>query len=164
MPCPNVAGRFVNPPQGVILHGSRSGRPQSAEAEYQGTAAYATQRSHGLGWHATIGPLLVATHIDPQWYGYHARSASTKLLGVEFAQPTVNDPINDGMVEAFVWWFINHARKAWPSLPTYFPTHAEVDRSFGFNDFKSDVYPHGDDRASELRARILARLTVLGVK
>lgn len=149
-----VAGRFSTMPQGVILHGSRSGRPQPTAAEFWGTANFATTTD--LGWNATIGDDGVAFHIPPTQWGWNARGASSKYLATEFAQPTVNDPISDAQVNAFCFWFME-SRETWPALPLFFPSHAELPE--GKLDGKSDVFPVGDARADDLRARIRERLS-----
>lgn len=156
----NVAGRFRGTPQGCILHGSRSGRSQPTHDEFVGTAAWAGSNPAGLGWSATIGSDEICVHMDVGQWGYNARSASSHYLAVEFAQPTVNDEISDGQVDAFCWWWLNEVEPVWPGIARNFPTHAEIEArgETGFHDGKSDVYPAGDERADELRARILARL------
>ena len=156
---PEPAGRFASQPKGVILHGSRSGRPGNPKrAEYEGTARYEQTNPGGLGWHATLGMNRVALHLTPQEWGWHAMQASRVYLGVEFAQATVDEPITDEQVAAFCAWFERHVRPVWPGLPLHLPSHAEADREFGVNQGKSDVYPLGSPRMDELRARIMARL------
>jgi hypothetical protein len=163
---PGVAADvFAGTPRGVILHGSRSGHPQSTHAEYVGTANYAVDEPNGLGWNATIGDDEVAIHILSDEWGWNARTASSHYLAVEFAQPTVNDPISDAQVRAFCWWWIE-TKKMWPSLSKYMPTHAELDGTIeygGYTDGKTDVFPKTDARATELRQRIISRLVSLGV-
>lgn len=156
----NTAGDYARPPRGVILHGSRSGLRQPLDREFYGTVGYAGQERHGLGWTATIGEDMIALHMTPAYWGWNARKASSLYLAVEFAQPTVNDPITDGQVRAFCWAFRSIWQVYWPSLPLVFPTHAEldVDGVTGKLDGKSDVFPYGDARADELRARIARRL------
>lgn len=146
---------FAVKPTGVILHGSRSGRAQSIQDEFNGTANYAASGIE-LGWHATIGEDAVALHMGYRQWGWNARGASTYYLAVEFAQPRLSDHISDGQIRAFCW-FVQRAREAWPTLPLTFPTHAELPE--GIKDGKTDVFPNGD----AIRARIFARLAELGV-
>lgn len=150
-----MAGQFTATPQGVILHGSRSGSQNDTLAEYRGTARYAGSGIE-LGWHATIGDDLVSIHMDAKAWGWNARGASQRYLAVEFAQATADRPVSDAQVRAFCWWLDNMAKAAWPSLPFTFPTHAELPE--GKADGKTDVFPVGDARADELRSRIMARL------
>lgn len=152
-----MAGVFANTPAGVILHGSRSGTGNNTAQEYTGTARYAGSGIE-LGWHLTIGDDIYAEHMTPKQWGWNARAASQKYLGVEFAQATVALPISDAQVRAFCWWFKNVARVTWPNLPTTFPMHSELPE--GIADGKTDVFPKGDSRGDELRTRIMARLGV----
>lgn len=149
----------------MILHGSRSGRPQPTHDEYVGTARYAAVEPNGLGWNATIGSDEIALHIPLSHWGWNARAASSHYLAVEFAQPTVNDPITDGQVRAFCWWY-GEAKQRWPALSKSMPTHAELDGSVeygGYYDGKTDVFPKGDHRTTDLRQRILNRLAEMGL-
>lgn len=164
-PTPNVLSRFYAPPQGVILHGSRSGISRSISAEADSTARYAATGANGLAWTATIGEDAVVIHTPYNRWGWNARRASMLYLAVEFAQPTVDDPITDGQVRAFCWLF-QQMRQVWPELPAYFPTHAELDGTIeygGIRDGKTDVFPPGDRRTEELRRRIGERLAETGV-
>lgn len=129
--------------------------------EFRATVSWAQNPSHGLGWHATVGPLVLAVHMNPNRWGWNARGASRQWLAVEFAQATVQDGIDDEQVATFAWWFAHVARRYWPELPAVFPTHAELPE--GQQDGKSDVFPRGDLRADQLRERIRARLRLLGV-
>lgn len=159
---PEPAGLFGPKPLGIILHGSRSGRAGNPiESEYLGTARYEQSNTASLGWHATIGDGVVAIHLTPREYGWHARQASLRYLGVEFAQPTVDDAITDGQVAAFAAYVKKHVTPVYPDLTLEFPTHAEVDGTpvyGGTYDGKSDVFPKGDMRAAELRGRIARAL------
>lgn len=154
-----VAGAFASQPQGVILHGSRSGSSNDAMREYQGTARYAGSGIE-LGWNATVGPGIYAVHMPGTHWGWNARAASQKFLAVEFAQATIDQPIDDSMVDAFVQWLQLEALPVWPGLPMHFPSHAEVEAAglTGARDGKTDCWPGGDPRLDDLRARIGARL------
>ena len=156
-----AAGRFRGTPKGVILHSSRSGAAgRSCHQEFEGTAAWNGNNPDGLSWSATIGDDEIAIHHDPTEWGHNARRASSSYLAVEFAQPTQAEAITDGQVRAFCWWLRAHVLKQWPQLARHFPTHAEIEANgeTGQHDGKSDVFPLGDARADELRARIIARL------
>lgn len=150
-----MAAAFTAIPQGVILHGSRSGSGNDTAAEYRGTANYAASGIE-LGWNATIGDDIYAIHMPCDRWGWNARAASQRYLAVEFAQATADRPISDAQVNAFCHWFEKEARRVWPGLALVFPTHAELPEGQG--DGKTDVFPRGDQRADELRARIVARL------
>lgn len=156
-----IVGPFRAVPIGVILHGSRSGIERSTDAELQSTINYAVggaldSEGDNLGWNATIGPATVARHIDPKYYGWNAREASSVYVAAEFAQGLVADPIDDTAVDAFCWWFINVVRVAWPTIPALFVTHASLPA--GIRDRKTDAFPIADPRAADLIARIHARL------
>ncbi len=159
---PEPAGRFSSMPKGIILHGSRSGAAGNPKAkEYLGTARYEVSNPDGLGWNATIGEYRVAIHLDPQAWGWNARAASDNYLGVELAQATVDEPITDPQVAAFVDWVKTRVLPVWPGLPLVFPTHAELDGTAGYgpyHDGKTDCFPKNDPRADDLRARIMAGL------
>lgn len=161
-----VAGFFNGTPKGVILHGSRSGNTMlTTHQEYVGTGNYAIDQPGGLGWHATIGDDEITIHMAPNEWGWNARSASSKYIGVEFAQPVERNAISDGQVRAFCWYF-QQARQRYSKLPPYFPTHAELDGTQeygGTYDGKTDVFTRGSLRTVELRVRIKDRLTALGV-
>jgi hypothetical protein len=98
-----VAGVFAAPPRGIILHGSRSGRSQPVDLEFDGTRRYAVNEPNGYGWSATVGEDAVSIHMAPDQWGWNARGASSHYLAVEFAQGTGSDPITDGQVRAFCW-------------------------------------------------------------
>lgn len=159
---PAPAGTFAAPPKGIILHGSRSGAAGNPKGkEYLGTARYEQSNPDGLGWHATIGEGVVAVHLAPNEWGWHARAASKLYLGVEFAQATADEPITDGQVAAFVDWVRTRVLAVWPGLPLAFPTHAELDGTAeygGYRDGKTDVFPKGAPATEQLRAKILAAL------
>ncbi len=156
---PEPAGTFAAMPRGVVLHGSRSGKPGNPKAtEYLGTARYEVNNNVGLGWHATVGENVVAVHLEPTEWGWHALQASKVYLGVEFAQATVDEPITDAQVDAFVAWFTQRVLTIYPNIPWHFLSHAEVDQEFNTNQGKSDAFPLGDVRMDDLRARIMARL------
>lgn len=151
--------QFARMPKGVVLHGSRSGKAGNPlDAEYTGTANWELNNPNGYAWHATIGAGRVAMHLTAREWGQHDPWASQEYLGVEFAQPTVNDTITDAQVDAFCDWFTVHVLPVWPSIPLHFPSHAEVDREYGQNQGKTDAYPLNDPRMDALRARIMARL------
>ena len=154
------AGTFATPPAGIILHGSRSGKAGNPPMdEFLGTCRWAVDPESGLCWHATIGPNVWAAHLTAREWGYHAPEHSRRYLGVEFAQPTVNDSITDAQVAAFVAWYRRELLPAWPTMTPaalLLPAHAEM--SSGKKDGKSDPYPIGDARLGDLRARIYAAL------
>jgi hypothetical protein len=156
-----ISGTFANQPQGVILHGSRSGSQNGTAAEYRGTVGYVSRGTDGtVGWHATIGDDAYAVHMDAGRWGWSARAASQRFLAVEFAQATVDRSISDAQVRAFCHWLQHEALPVWPGLPMHFPSHAEVEAAglTGARDGKTDVYPGGDPRLEDLRRRIGERL------
>ena len=158
-----AAGHFAAQPKGVILHGSRSGHEGNpTHEEFIGTANFQGTNADGLGWHATIGDDEIAVHLEAHEWGFNAFEASRIYLGVEFAQPTVNDPISDGQVRAFCWWMRKYVLPRWPNIPLHFPTHWDVEQSGEIGrppTGKSDVFPFLGGRAAELRGRVLARLS-----
>lgn len=156
---PEPAGKFPTMPKGIILHGSRSGAAVSPkDKEYLGTARYEVSNPNDLGWHATIGENKVAVHLAPQEWGWHALQASKVYIGVEFAQATVDEPITDAQVVAFVDWVKTRVLLAWPSLPMRFLSHAEADKEQGVSQGKTDAFPLNDPRMDDLRARIMSGL------
>ena len=163
-PSPNAAATFTTMPKGVILHGSRSGaqgNPKKREAE--ACANWAVVNPEGLSWHATIGENEYYVHLAPGEWGWNARAASDDYIAVEFAQATVDEPITDAQVDAFVAYMQREILPRWPHLPLVFKTHAEVEASgeTGRKDGKTDVFPNNDVRAAELKARIMEKLNVL---
>lgn len=154
-----TAGPFRRTPRGIILHGSRSGRPELAgHAEFMSTARYAAGGAGGLGWNATVGDDEIALHMSMGAWGWNARAASDDYLALELAQPVESVAITDAQVRA-VCWFYEEARRRWPSLPAHFPTHADLDgNETGAYDGKTDVFRKGSPRTKELRKRIMTRL------
>ena len=165
VPIGNENYLFLKMPAGFLFHGTRSGVAQSAEAEWQGTVGYAARGADGIdSWNYTVGPNLVAVHLAPDRWGWHARACSGRYISLEFAQSTAGQGIDDDTVNA-ACWCIQEGRKVWPTVPLHFPTHAEVEHygETGKIDGKSDVYPYGSPEAEELRSRIKARLAELGI-
>lgn len=153
-----AAGRFSTTPAGVILHGTRSGQTYNTAQEYASTKRFVAGGAAGLGWNLTVGDDILSLHLDPDQWGWNAREASRQFLAAEFAQARLGSPITDGQVRAFCWWFVQHARQRWLSLPLVFPNHADLPS--GARDGKTDVELAGDHT---VRDRILARLRALGV-
>lgn len=149
----NVAGRYASTPLGVILHGTRSGQPYTTSQEYDAAIRFVRGGAGGLGWSITCGIGVIAVHMTPQQWGWNARGASSKYLACEFAQANLGDPIDDGQVDAFCWWFRNVAQVHWPNIPMHFPNHSDLPE--GISDGKSDVEPRGQH---SVRDRILTRL------
>ena len=135
---PSVAGRFYSTPQGVIIHGSRSGRDWSAMEEFEATVRWAVSGANGWGW--------------------NAREHSREYLAVEVAQAREGDPVDDFTVLALAWYIKNVLRAYWPDLPDNYPMHSELPA--GQRDGKTDLYPPGPD-ADAFRARLLNALTAL---
>lgn len=160
----NIAGSFSKTPKGVILHGSRSGvagRAKSVEAA--GCANWCLTNPDELGWHASVGENEVYVHMKASEWGWNARSASDKYIGVEFAQATVNEAITDAQVDAFVAYMRTYILSTYPSIPMYFPTHADVEKSgeTGKVDGKTDVFPYGSLEAATLKKRITDKLGII---
>lgn len=150
-----VAGAFLATPDGVILHGTRSGRFWTVYEEYRATLAFVDAGAGGLGWNVTIGDGERTDHLPPNRWGWNAREHSDDYLAVEFAQARLGDLITDGQVQQFADWFIRVARKRWPSLPMNFPEHYELPA--GQRDGKSDCDPANPGQlASRCREAILA--------
>jgi hypothetical protein len=154
-----VAGLYATQPRGIILHGSRSGKKQDPLKEYAGTVNWAVKNPEGLGWTATIGPGVYCVHMTCKQWGWNAREHSRDFLAVEFAQPTIADPITDAMVAAFAEWYRVEVRRAWPLLTPrvlVLPMHSELPA--GKRDGKSDAFMPDSPQAKDLRARIYAAL------
>src|SRR3712207_1621982 len=105
-PADKIAGTYTQPPRGIILHGSRSDRPNSLAEEYRGTAAWAISNLGALCWAVTVGPNIYAPHLTAREWGWHAREHSDEYLGCEFAQPTVGHAIIDDQIATFVEWYL----------------------------------------------------------
>jgi hypothetical protein len=159
-PDPEPAGVFPVTPLGVIFHGSRSGKAGNPlDAEYRGTASYEVNNPFGLGWNATVGPGVVAIHMDARHWGWNARAASGQYIGVEIAQPTVNDPLPASMATALADYIFDHVWPVWGEL-WHFPSHAEIEDwgETGHQDGKTDLYPTGDERMNVFRQKVYDRL------
>lgn len=154
----NVIGTFTHTPKGVILHGSRSGIIHSVHSEFVSLSNYG--KSTELAFNASIGEDEVALHLNPTHWGWNARGCSGLYLAIEFSQSTVQGVISDGQVRAFCIWLRDYVLPIYPNLPRYFPTHAELDGTdeYGTFDGKTDVFPDGDWRTTDLRNRINAHL------
>lgn len=92
------------------------------------------------------------------------------MIGLEFAQPNLGDPISDGQIRA-ACWAIQQARAAtlarWgQAVPLTFYTHAEVE-AFGWTgyvDGKTDVTAFTDARGTlEIKSRVRTRLRQIGL-
>jgi hypothetical protein len=104
--------------------------------------------------------------MDYHRWGYNARGASQYFFAAELAQPIEAHDITDGQVRAFCW-MVEQARKVYPLVPLYFPTHSELDGTpvYGpYHDGKTDVFSKGSPRIDELRTRIAQRLEEIGIK
>jgi hypothetical protein len=146
--------------KGVIFHGSRSGKAGNPlEAEWLGTARYEQNNPLGLGWNATVGPGKVAIHLPATQWGHNARDASSHYVGVEIAQPTVNDPLPDSVPIALADYIFDHVWPVWGEV-WHFPSHAELELwgETGQKDGKSDLYPAGDERMNVFREKVYAQL------
>lgn len=150
------AGPIAATPYGVILHGTRSGQSWDRLDEFMATVNYVRSGGDGLGWHATIGEGIIALHMPPDRWGWHAGSYSRTWLGVEFAQPAPDHEITDAQVAAFAWWWRHVATQRWPELQPHFVAHSETQQ--GIQAGKSDPFPVGDVRNDALRRRILSTI------
>jgi hypothetical protein len=156
-----VAGTFTTRPSGIILHGSRSGRRQSRQQEYDATRRFAQQTE--LGWNTTIGEDRYAVHYSAQHWGWNARAASRHYLAVEIAQPLEEYLVTAAQVRALVAWYRAEVVPQWGEYPVtaaHWPTHAELEASgaTGARDGKTDVYRAGSANATILRAEIAVLL------
>lgn len=156
---PNETYPFLVTPKGFVLHGTRSGREQSIEAEFAGTVSYAVNGANGLAWNYTIGNSVVAVHVPPVRYGWNARRASMYYVAMEIAQGTVDGAVTDEQVDGIVR-AIQHALKAWPDMPLNLVTHAELEKTgqTGVIDGKTDIYPYLAPESDALKQRIMAKL------
>ena len=157
----NIGGQFSTVPKGIILHGSRSGvsgNPKAREA--LGCSNWVNNNPSGMGWNATIGENEYYVHMPASMWGWNAFSASDDYLAVEFAQATVDEPITDAQVDAFVHYVKTQVFPIWPDIPLTLKTHAEVEASGETvqTSGKTDVFPYRDVRAEDLKARILKKL------
>ncbi|MGH2362427.1 MAG: hypothetical protein ACRDGM_18035 [bacterium] len=144
-------------PDGVILHGTRSGQDFNTTREMLATLNFVAGGAVGLGWNITVADNWVCEHIDSERWGWNARESSNHHLAVEFAQAKLGTPISDEQIEAFCWYFVHVMRKSWPGLPAVFPNHSDLPP--GIRDGKTDVEPKGQHA---VRDRIVAKLTAAG--
>ena len=162
---------FPTKPIGFLLHGTRSGAPHyDIDQEYAGTLNYVRAGASGLGWQATIGNDAVALHLPWTHWAWHAYDASRILIGLEFAQATVEGAITDAQIRAAAWCIAQAyaaTRERWGTpIPVAFWTHAEVEANGWTHhtpEGKTDTFPMSDPRAVALKSRLLARLRQLGV-
>ena len=167
MPAQHPAGRFAGPPRGWALHGTRSGRDFTTAREFDANRHYGVTTQ--LAFNNCIGDDAVSIHLDAFTWGWHAFSASSKYLALEFAQPGFSgyEPISDRQVNAAAWIIKQH-RAAWRGrgvvLPLRLRTHAELehDGETVQTSGKTDTFPVNDGRADDLRNRLLLRLALLG--
>ena len=161
-------GAFPAAPIGLLLHSSRSGRAPTTELpsarvyrEYSGTVAWCQSPSNGgIGWHVTVGEMvdgspIYAIHLPPDQWAYHVRELSSQYLGLEFSQPTVDEPISNAQVQAAAHWIVSRVFPRWPFLTLktlLLPGHSETVP--GKRDGKTDPYPAGDPHLDDLRRRL----------
>lgn len=160
-PSPSETYPFLRCPDGFCLHGTRSGvRGRSLIEEFEGTVGYALAGAGGLAWNYTVGPLTVAQHVYPKRWGWHARRASGHWIGIEIAQPTIDDLVTGEEARA-VAECVRLAREVWPGVPLVFKAHSELEHEglTGKYEGKSDCYPwYAVDLLEDLRGRIFAYL------
>lgn len=143
---------------GVIFHGSRSGRAGNPlDQEALGTARYCVSNG-SLAWNATAGPGVIYEHLNARFWGWNARAASNRYVAVEIAQPTVNDDPTPCAV-AVADWIYDRVWPVWGEV-WHFPSHAELELwgETGQVDGKSDLYPAGDERMNVFREKVYAQI------
>lgn len=154
-------GSLPPTPRGVLLHGSRSGRPLTYAQEFDGTVRWAQNPDNVLGWHATVAEGEIALHVPVRLFGWNAFAASSLYVAIEYAQPTEAYPITDLMVRTANWFIATLVRPTFPRMPLHFPSHAEVEHSgetgHGITG-KSDAFSYRSPRMDELRERMRANL------
>lgn len=156
----NIAGQYAVMPKGVILHGTRSGNPNNdVDEEFNGTLNYVRNGANDLGWNATVGDGIIAIHMHPSDWGWHARACSYKYVGIEIAQAVESIDITDKQIETIAWYLRNYVYKYWSNMPHTLVTHSEVDGTADYGgqyDGKTDVFSRGNPKAQELKDAILA--------
>lgn len=154
----SVAGRLTRTPIGIILHSTRSTVARYSEAEEWGaTVNYVRRGAAGLGWHATIGPGLLAIHMEADEWGHNAREHSSTYIAIELAQSTADKPISDESVESAAWYVRDRVLPRWPALSMNLVLHSELPA--GVRDGKSDAFPRDDERGADLKLRLRALLS-----
>jgi hypothetical protein len=139
VPSPYVVGA-ISTPRGFLLHASRSGAAHDNAREFAALCNVARSNEQGLGWHASIGPGVVAVHMSPTMWGWNAREHSRDYIAAEFSQGQLWGEIEDSQIDAYCWWVQNEVLPVWPNIPRVFVHHAQL--AAGIRDGKTDVYPN----------------------
>ena len=154
----NVIGTYEGTPEGIIIHGTRSGQGYSINREYTATLNYVAGGAAGLGWLCTIGDGVLAWHMNINEWGWNAREHSSKYIGVEVAQAKLGDTPSDAQIEgiAYVW---TRCKSVWPAMPLRFVNHSDLPA--GIRDGKTDIEPRGKHATID---RVLSRLYRAGYR
>jgi hypothetical protein len=100
--------------------------------------------------------------VDALHWGYNARQHSAFYIAAEFCQATVNVVISPRQVETLAEAWRREVLPVWPHLDPalmQLPHHSEL--AAGVADKKSDAYPRGDARGTQLRHDV--RLALLEI-
>lgn len=142
-------------PMGFILHATRSGQNYSERQEFDATVNYVKAGAGGLGWNCTVGPGIVADHVDVGHWAWNAREASPEYLAIEVAQAKLGQPISQATFDTLVWWIHTQANH----VPRYFINHSDL--TAGRRDGKSDLFPANSEEGRQFIARLRTALAQL---
>lgn len=141
----NVEGRFVSQPKGILWHSTRSGNANNNEsAEFYGTVNYVRDGADGLGWHATVGPNLLAVHMLAAEWAYNAREHSDDYIAIEVAQSLLDKPISAGSIKAAAYFVKVYVKPVWPDMFQSLNQAHHSQTAAGIRDGKSDIYRRND--------------------
>lgn len=145
----NVEGRFTTQPKGILWHSTRSGNQTYNESqEFFGTVQYVRQGADGLGWHATVGPGLLAVHMFASEWAYNAREHSSEYIAIEVAQRGLDTPISADSIKTAAYFVKVSVLPVWPNLDLNKQIH-HSQTAAGIRDGKTDIYRRNDIWAIE---------------
>jgi hypothetical protein len=94
--------------------------------------------------------------MGPKEFGWNCGNESDEWIAAEFAQPTIDDPIDDTQVDAYCWWVRNEVLPVWPRLPHVIVAHSDLQQ--GIAQGKSDPYRRGSPELEAFKGRVRQRL------
>lgn len=145
----NVEGRFVREPKGILWHATRSTSTIYNEVqEFYGTVQHVRNGAGGLGWHATVGPDLLAVHMLAAEWAFSAREHSDDYIAIEVAQRQLDVPIQVSSIKAAAHFVKVYVLPVWPNLDVVNQVH-HSQLAAGIRDGKTDIFRRNDTLAIE---------------